>query len=83
VPFTALVPAQEVGPVAVQDVALDELHIRLAAPPLTTAPGTAEKLTVGTGFAVTVTVAVTAGLVPPGPVQVSENVVVAVRAPVL
>jgi len=45
--------------------------------------GFAVNVAVGTGLAVTVTVAVAAVLVPPAPVQVSEYVVVVVKAPVL
>jgi hypothetical protein len=64
-------------------VALVELQVSVEAAPLSTAVGFAVNVAVGTGLAVTVTMAVAAALVPPVPVQVSEYVVVAVKAPVL
>jgi hypothetical protein len=51
-------------------------------PPATTA-GFAVNVAVGRTLAATVTVAVAAALVPPGPEQISEYVVLAVTAPVL
>jgi hypothetical protein len=67
-------------PEAVHDVALVELQVSVEVPP---EGGLAVSMAVGTGLAATVTVAATAGLVPPVPVQVSEYVVSAVSAPVL
>ena len=59
-------------PEAVQDVALVELHVRVAAPPELTEVGLAVSVTVGTGAvpggAVTVTAADVVA-VPPGPLQ--------------
>jgi hypothetical protein len=66
--------------VPVQDVALVELQVSVEAAPLTTDVGFAVKEAVGSPRIVTVAVA--AVLVPPGPVQVSEYVVLAVSAPV-
>jgi hypothetical protein len=54
--------------VAVQDVALVELHVSVEAPPLATTVGYAVNVAMGT----TLTVAVTVPLVPPAPLQVSE-----------
>jgi hypothetical protein len=68
-------------PEAAQAVALVELQVSVDVPPGPTTVGLAVKLAVGAAW--TVTVAVAAALVPPGPVQVSEYDVVAVRAPVL
>jgi hypothetical protein len=68
VPLVALVPLQP--PVAVQEVALVELHVSVEATPLTTAVGFA--VNVAVGVAMMVTVAVAAVLVPPVPLQVSE-----------
>ena len=67
-PLVALVPVQP--PVAVQDVALVELHVSMEAPPLATAVGFAISVTVAVGT--TVTVAVAMLLVPPAPVQFNE-----------
>jgi hypothetical protein len=57
-------------PVAAHEVAFVELHVSVETPPEATTVGFAVKLAVGT--ALTVTAAVPAGLVPPGPVQVRE-----------
>lgn len=55
-------------PVAVQAVALVELHVSVAAEPVVTNVGFALTLTVGTGGGVvTATVAAAGALVPPGP----------------
>jgi hypothetical protein len=81
-PLLAFAPAN-VPPVPVQAVALVELQVSVEAAPLSTAVGFAVNVAVGTGLAVTVTMAETAELVPPEPVQVREYVVVAVKAPVL
>jgi hypothetical protein len=67
-PLVAWVPVQP--PVAVQDVALVELHVSMEAPPLATAVGFAISVTVAVGT--TVTVAVAMLLVPPAPVQFNE-----------
>jgi hypothetical protein len=67
--------------VAVQEVALVELQVSVDVPPLTIEVGLAVSMAVG--LVAMVTVAVAAVLVPPAPVQVSEYVVLAVRAPVL
>jgi hypothetical protein len=77
-PLTALAPDQ--APEAVQDVALvaDQVSVELL--PLDTVLGLAVKVTVGAGV-VTETVADCEAL-PPLPVQVSEYVALAVRAPV-
>jgi hypothetical protein len=81
VPLAALVPLQP--PLAVHEVALVELQVKVAAAPLATLVGLADSAAVGRACAATVTVAVAAVLVPPGPEQVKEYVVLAVRAPVL
>jgi hypothetical protein len=72
----------------VQEVAFVELQVSVEAPPLTTDVGDALSDTVGAGAtgavgAATVTVAVANELVPPLPMQASEYVVLALRAPVL
>jgi hypothetical protein len=67
-PLVARVPLQP--PDAVQDSAFVELHVNVELPPTATATGVAARVTVGTGF--TVTVAVACGLIPPGPVQIKE-----------
>ena len=67
-PLVASVPDQP--PEAVQEVALVELQVRVAAPPEATLVGLAVSVTVGAG-AVTVTVVDCGALVPPDPVQVS------------
>jgi hypothetical protein len=59
---------------------LVELHVRVEVPPEATAVGVAPKVTVGRGY--TVTVAVGAVAVPPGPVHAKENVAVEVSPPV-
>jgi hypothetical protein len=56
--------------VAVQDVALVELHVSVEVPPLATEIGFAASVTVGVPG--TVTVAVATLLVPPAPAQVNE-----------
>ncbi len=66
---------------AVQAVALVEDQVKVELPPLETLLGLALIVTDGAG-AETVTVADWAAL-PPAPVQVSENLVFVVRAPVL
>jgi hypothetical protein len=68
-------------PEAAQAVALVELQLSVDVPPGATMVGLAAKVAVGAAW--TVTVAVAAALVPPGPLQVSEYDVVAARAPVL
>ena len=55
-------------PLAVHSVASVDVHANVAAPPAVTDAGVADKLTVGTGGGVTVTVAL-ASMLPPGPVQ--------------
>ena len=77
-PLVGLVPLQP--PEAVQEVALVELQVSVEAPPGATLVGFAVKVAVGMGRTVTVTLAT--GLVPPGPVQVSEYVVAVVSAAV-
>jgi hypothetical protein len=66
-PLAARVPLQP--PDALHESAFAELHVNVELPPKATAAGAAVRVTVGTGFTVTVTVA--GELVPPGPVQVS------------
>jgi hypothetical protein len=82
-PFAASVPLH--APEAVQAVALVEVQVRVAAPPLATAGELTVRAATGGGVAagVTVTVAKAASLVPPAPVQVIEKVVVAASAPVV
>jgi hypothetical protein len=80
VPLAAFVPFQP--PVAEHDVALVELQVRVEVPPLAILVGFAVNMTVGT-LAATVTIAVVGTLMPPGPEQVSEYVVVAVNAAVV
>jgi len=77
VPLAGNAPLQ--FPVAVHPVALVELHVSVDAPPLATAVGSA----VNVAFGTILTVTAAAVLVPPAPVQVSENVVFVVSAPVL
>jgi hypothetical protein len=79
VPLGDLVPLQP--PEAVQDVALVEFHVSVAAPPPATDVGFAVSVAAVAGTTVTVTVAVL--LAPAAPVQVNEYDVVAVSAPVL
>ena len=76
VPLLANAPLQP--PEAVHDIALVEVHVSVEDPPLATVGGTAVKVAVGTID----TEAVAAALVPPGPVQVREYVVLEVRGPV-
>lgn len=65
-------------------MALVEVQLKVEVPPESTTVGAAVKATTGRGFtAVIVIVAVAAALVPPGPVQVKENVALVVNAPVL
>jgi hypothetical protein len=82
VPWLPLRPTEPPhAPAAVHDEAFTEVHVKVAAPPLTTAAGAAVKVIVGKGMMLT---AVTAGaLLPPTPVQISEYAVSAVSAPVL
>lgn len=79
VPLVATAPAQ--APEAEQLVALVEDHVRVAAPPGATLLGAAVSTTVGAGGGVTVTVTDCEAL-PPGPLQVRVNKVLAVSAPV-
>jgi hypothetical protein len=79
VPLVALLPIQP--PVAVQEVALVELHVSVDEPPLATVVGFAVSVTVGAGT--TETAAVTTPLVPPTPLQVNVYDVVAMMAPVV
>jgi len=67
----------------VQDVALVELHVNVAEPPLTTAPVLVCKLAVGTAVPDTATVAVAVLLLPAGPLQLIAYEVFCVRAEVL
>jgi len=71
-PLAANVPVQPPDPV--QAVALVELQVSVAAPPLVMLVGATVNAAVGTGLvaADTVTVAVAVGLVPPAPVQTNE-----------
>jgi hypothetical protein len=71
-------------PEAVHEVALVELQVSVEAPPAATVVGFAVKVAVDTGLIVTgATVTLTvAVLVPPEPVQVSENVASRSSAPV-
>jgi hypothetical protein len=78
VPTVAFVPDQP--PVAVQAVALVDLHVRVVVPPPATLVGLAESTAVGADEPVTVTVAVTGALLPPGPEQLKAKAVFAVRA---
>jgi hypothetical protein len=77
-PLMALLPDQ--APEAVQEVAFVDDQVKVAAAPLWTVLGAAEKLTVGAGL-LTETVADCEAL-PPLPVQVSAYVASAVSAPV-
>jgi hypothetical protein len=71
VPLAASGPLQP--PLAVHAVALVELHVSVAVPPLATPVGAAVNVAVGAGVGVvTVTVAVAGALLPPAPVQVNE-----------
>jgi hypothetical protein len=78
-PLVPLTPAQ--APEAVQLLALVDDHVNVELAPLGTVCGAGVIVTVGGGGAVTVTVADSRRL-PPLPAQVSENVLVLVRAPV-
>jgi hypothetical protein len=66
-PFTPFAPLHP--PLAVHDVALVLFHLRVEEPPEVTNVGSAVMETVGGGFVVTVTVAVSLAD-PPAPVQV-------------
>ena len=79
-PLVGCAPAN-VPPVIVQEVALVELQVNVEDPPLAIDVGLA--VSVATGLGTMVTVAVAGVLVPPAPVQVRVNVVLAVKAPVL
>ena len=80
VPLVALAPLQPApAPVAVQDVALVELHVSVEVPPLAMTEGLATKVAVG----MILTRTVDALLVPPVPVQVKEYELGIVIAPVL
>ena len=79
VPLLATAPVQ--APDAKQLVALVDDQVSVAAPPGATLLGVAVSATVGVGGGVTVTVTDCAAL-PPGPVQVSVNRVLAVSVPV-
>jgi hypothetical protein len=68
VPLVALAPLQP--PEAVQEVALVELQVSVAALPLVTEAGFAASVTVAAGMTVTVAVAIL--LLPPAPVHVKE-----------
>jgi len=68
-------------PEAVHVVALVEVHVKVELAPEATAVGVAASETDGGGY--TVTAAMTGAVVPPGPVQVKENVAFAIRMPVL
>ncbi len=72
-PLVDLLPDQ--APEAAQDVALAELQVRVALPPVLTALGPTLKLTVGAAPVTETTCDCVA--VPPGPVHVSVYVVVA------
>jgi hypothetical protein len=76
----AFAPAN-VPPEAVHEVALVELQVSVAAPPLAIVVGLAVRVAVG--MVPIVTVAVAAVLVPPAPVHVSEYAALVVNAPVL
>ena len=78
VPLIAFAPLQL--PDAVQDVALLEFQVKVAAPPLATVEGFAVREAVALPGTVTATVAML--LVPPDPIQVKEYSVVAATAPV-
>jgi hypothetical protein len=78
-PLIALLPDQP--PEAVHAVAFLEAQVRVELLPLATVLGLALMLTVTVGFALTDTVADCAAL-PPGPVQLSVYVALAVSAPV-
>ena len=62
-------------------MAFVEVHVRVLVPPATTVCGLAIKVTVAAGATTTVTAA--GELVPPGPLQVREKVVLVVRAAVI
>jgi hypothetical protein len=77
VPLGDFVPLQ--APDALHAVAFRELQVSTEVPPDATETGLLSSVTVGTTFTVT-----EAGLlVPPAPLQVKENVVLLVSAPVL
>jgi hypothetical protein len=69
------------APLAVQDVALLEVHVNVERPPAATTGGDAVNVTVGTGRMVTV--ATRGAATPPGPAQESEYAVATVNGPVL
>jgi hypothetical protein len=79
-PLVDLLPFQP--PDAMHEVAFVELQLRVDVPPLATTDGFTVNVTVGMP-PFTTTVAVITPLVPPAPLQSSENDVVAARAPVL
>jgi hypothetical protein len=77
VPLVPNAPVQP--PDAAHEVALLELQVNVDEPPGAITEGYTESVADGTTF----TVAVAGALVPPAPVHVSENVVLALSAPVL
>ena len=79
-PLVAFVPLQP--PLAVQAVAFVLDQVRVAVPPLMTELGLADNVTDGGGLETTLTV-VEAVVVPPLPVQLSANVLVADNGPAL
>ena len=81
VPETAFVPLQP--PDAVQDVAFVDDQVNVLLPPLATEVGDADNETVGAGVGFVTVMEVLAWRVPPAPVQLSVNEVVALNAPVL
>jgi hypothetical protein len=84
VPLMGLTPLQL--PDAAQAVAFVEVHVNVDVAPDATLPGVAEKLTVGSGGAVTgaiVTIADDCAVALPAPVQVKVNVLVDVSNPLL
>jgi hypothetical protein len=78
VPLAATVPLHP--PDAIHESALVDVHVKVEAPPEATAVGVAVSATIGKAF--TVTGAVAAALLPPGPVHVKEKIAFAVNAPV-
>jgi len=69
-------------PDAVHDVALVDDQVSVLLLPLTTLVGDADRLTVGAGVEVVTVTEAVACAVPPAPVQLSVNEVLALKAPV-
>lgn len=77
-------PLAPTGPLQLPDAThestLVDVHVKVEEPPEATAVGVAVSATIGSWF--TLTDAIAAALLPPGPVQVKEKIAFAVNTPV-